>query len=53
MAIDLPKAIADYFTTDKGDKTEAIAQCFTENATVKDEGRTYSGRAEIKRWKAT
>jgi hypothetical protein len=51
MTLDLPKPIAAYFTADNGDG-EAVAECFTENAVVKDEGRTHRGRAAIKRWKA-
>ena len=51
MTLDLPKPIAAYFTADKGD-SEAVAECFTENALVKDEGHTYQGRAAIKQWKA-
>jgi hypothetical protein len=47
---ELPAPIAAYFETDKSDG-EAIAQCFAEQATVKDEGRTHSGRAAIKAWK--
>jgi hypothetical protein len=50
MTLDLPKPIAAYFTADKGD-SEAVAQCFTDNAVVKDEGHTYHGRAAIKQWK--
>jgi hypothetical protein len=51
MSLNLPKPIATYFTADKGD-TDAIAQCFTESAVVKDEGHTYTGVMAIKRWKA-
>ena len=51
MPPDLPPPVAAYFTADKGDG-EAVSQCFTENAVVKDEGRTYHGRAAIKQWKA-
>jgi hypothetical protein len=51
MTLDLPAPIAAYFTADQGD-SEAVAQCFTDNAVVKDEGRTYHGRAAIKQWKA-
>jgi len=40
-----------YFTADKGDG-EAVPQCFTENAVVKDEGHTHKGRAAIKACKA-
>ena len=50
MKLDLPKPIAAYFTADKGDR-EAVAECFTENAVVKDEGHTYQGKAVIKQWK--
>jgi SnoaL-like domain len=50
-SLNLPKPIAAYFTADKGDG-EAVSQCFTENAVVKDEGHTYNGRAAIKKWKA-
>lgn len=46
----LPEPIAAYFEMDKRDG-EAIAQCFAEHATVKDEGRTHSGRDAIRAWK--
>ena len=48
MTLDLPKPIAAYFTADKGN-SEALAQCFSENAVVKDEGHTYHGRAAIEK----
>ena len=51
MQLDLPEPIAAYFTADK-DGAEAVSQCFTENAVVKDEGHTYHGRDAIKQWKA-
>jgi hypothetical protein len=51
MTLDLPQPIAAYFTADRS-HSEAVAQCFTENAVVKDEGRTFKGRAAIKQWKA-
>jgi hypothetical protein len=46
----LPKPIAAYFDADKLDG-EAVSQCFTGNAVVKDEGHTYNGKAAIKIWK--
>ena len=49
--IQLPKAIAAYFAADAGDG-EAFSRCFAEDAVVQDEGKTYRGLAEIKRWKA-
>ena len=51
MTLNLPKPVAAYFAADRGD-SEAIAQCFTEDAVVRDEGHTYQGRAAIKKWKA-
>ena len=50
-SLSLPKPIAAYFNADSGD-SEAVSQCFTEYAVVKDEGHTYGGRAAIKQWKA-
>jgi len=35
----------------RGD-TEALAECFAEDAVVRDEGKTIEGLATIKRWKA-
>ncbi len=46
----LPKPIAAYFAADSADG-EAVSQCFTENAIVKDEEHTHEGRVAIKRWK--
>jgi hypothetical protein len=50
MSLDLPKPIADYFVADTLD-ADAVAQCFTETAIVKDEGHTYHGRSAINQWK--
>ncbi|WP_213998210.1 nuclear transport factor 2 family protein [Arsukibacterium sp.] len=50
MNINLPKPIGDYFSADRAD-SEAVANCFTDNAIVKDENHTYRGRAAIKQWK--
>ncbi len=52
-SLSLPKPIAAYFAADGGDG-EAVSQCFTENATVKDEGHTHRGPAAIKTaWAST
>jgi hypothetical protein len=51
MTINLPKPIAAYFAADSRDG-HAIAECFTGQAVVKDEGRTYIGHAAIRKWKA-
>jgi hypothetical protein len=48
----IPGPIADYFEADKRGDSKAVSRCFTSQATVKDEGRSYSGRAAIQQWKA-
>lgn len=48
---ELPEPILDYFAADRLDG-DALACCFTNDAIVKDEGRTFTGIASIKRWKA-
>jgi SnoaL-like domain len=50
MTLNLPKPVAAYFAADKADG-EAVSQCFTDDAVVKDEGHTHTGRAAIKKWK--
>ena len=50
MALDLPAPIAAYFAADRAD-AEGVAACFTDDAIVKDEGRTHRGKAEIAAWK--
>jgi hypothetical protein len=49
-SLNLPKPIAAYFIADEVDG-EAVSQCFTANAVVKDEGHTHKGRVAIKDWK--
>jgi hypothetical protein len=49
--LNLPEPIDAYFISDKLD-SEAVARCFTKDAVVIDEGRTYTGVAAIKQWKA-
>ncbi|MET0985443.1 MAG: nuclear transport factor 2 family protein [Steroidobacteraceae bacterium] len=49
--LNLPEPVAAYFATDKLDG-EAVAQCFTQNAIVKDEGHTYAGLTSIRQWRS-
>jgi len=51
MSIDLPTPIAIYIAAENRGDTEALAQCFAEDAVVRDEGRTIEGLAAIKQWK--
>ena len=52
MSLDLPIPIAIYLEAENRGDTEAIAQCFAENAVVRDEGKTIEGLSAIKRWTA-
>lgn len=52
MSIDLPTPIAIYIAAENRGDTEALTQCFAEDAVVRDEGQTIEGLAAIKRWKA-
>jgi hypothetical protein len=50
MTLQLPKPVAAYFTADTSDG-EAVSRCFTDDAVVKDEGHTHTGRNAIRTWK--
>jgi len=52
MSIQLPKPVATYFAKDKKADAKAISECFTETASVTDEGNTYTGREAIRQWMA-
>ena len=49
--LNLPGPIAAYFDAD-GQDSAAVARCFTNDGVVKDEGRTHTGLAAIRAWKA-
>lgn len=51
MAVELPKAIAEYYVADKKQTADDFLQCFTEDAVVRDEANTYTGRSAIRQWK--
>jgi hypothetical protein len=50
MTLNLPNPVAAYFAADQGD-SRTLSECFTEDAVVKDEGHTHSGRTAIREWK--
>ncbi|MFN3209021.1 MAG: nuclear transport factor 2 family protein [Roseovarius sp.] len=52
MKLELPVVIATYFSADKKGDAQVIAECFTEDAVVVDEGNTYKGREAIRQWMA-
>lgn len=51
MPLSLPKPIAAYFTGEAGHDS-AVADCFTRDAVVIDEKKTYEGRAAIAGWRS-
>ena len=52
MSVELPKPIAAYIAAENAGDTEALVQCFTSDAVVRDEHQTIEGLAAIKQWKA-
>src|SRR5258706_13698677 len=50
MSLDLPDLLAAFFAAENKSDTEALGACFTDQAVVRDEGRTIQGVADIKRW---
>lgn len=51
MPLELPMPIARYFTADLDPNPQAMADCFSDNATVRDEKLVHTGRDEIRQWK--
>ena len=52
MITSLPTPIAAYIEAENSGDTDALAQCFAEQAVVRDENQTSEGLAAIKQWKA-
>ena len=52
MSVDLPTPIALYIAAENSGDTEALAKCFAESATVRDENHIVEGLDAIKKWKA-
>jgi hypothetical protein len=50
--IKLPAPIATYIAVANRGDTKALAECFAENAVVRDEGQTITGLIAIKQWMA-
>ena len=47
----LPQVISDYLAASERRDIEAIVACFTDDASVFDEDKHRTGRAEIRRWR--
>ncbi|QSY98398.1 nuclear transport factor 2 family protein (plasmid) [Rhizobium bangladeshense] len=52
MTIKLPEAIEAYFDADRDGSPDAVAAAFTENGSVKDKGKSHTGRDAIRKWMA-
>ncbi len=52
MSVDLPNPIAAYIAAENGDDAEVLAQCFADDAVVRDENQKIEGLTAIKLWKA-
>ena len=52
MEVNLPVPVAIYLAAENQGHTEIVAQCFTPDAVVRDEGKTIEGIAAIKQWTA-
>ncbi|MGY2463103.1 nuclear transport factor 2 family protein [Vreelandella sulfidaeris] len=50
MSLSLPDAISTYFRISNGADVSHIAECFTHDACVFDEGETHRGRPAIQAW---
>lgn len=48
--MELPKLIAQFIETQNTYDSAAYTDCFTENAIVHDEGKTHTGKNEIRQW---
>ncbi|MEZ7496607.1 nuclear transport factor 2 family protein [Leeuwenhoekiella aequorea] len=46
----LPQTIEDLIDAQNRSDNTAYMACFSEDATVKDEGKTYRGKEEIRNW---
>ncbi len=52
MIDNLPKPIAVYVKAENSGDVNLFEQCFTDDASVRDESETHEGLAAIKKWKA-
>jgi hypothetical protein len=50
MSLELPDLLAAFFAAENKSDSEALGACFTDQAVVRDEGRTIEGVADIKQW---
>src|SRR6476661_5423837 len=51
MPLPLPKPIEVFISSENTHDTDALAECFASDATVKDEGQRLKGLKAIKAWR--
>jgi hypothetical protein len=51
MNLSLPNSISTYFEVSNGSDVVHLTRCFTHDAVVSDESRTYRGHDAIQSWK--
>lgn len=50
MNFQLPRPVAAYLAAEKAKDSNRLAQCFQNDAVVRDEGKEYQGIAAIEAW---
>ncbi|MFD0765469.1 nuclear transport factor 2 family protein [Mucilaginibacter lutimaris] len=48
--MELPQLVAQFVETQNANDSEAYTECFTKTAIVHDEGKTYTGKEEVRAW---
>ena len=51
MTVTVPDVIVRYYELSARTDVDAFVSCFTDDAIVADQGRTYEGRAAIRAWR--
>jgi hypothetical protein len=51
VELDLPEPLDRYFAAQNAHDIEAMVACFAPDARVRDEGKDYLGRDDVRRWK--
>ncbi|WP_215409050.1 nuclear transport factor 2 family protein [Janthinobacterium sp. JC611] len=51
MSLLMPAIVGDYFSAENHHDGDAVAQCFSADGVVHDDGHTHVGHAAIKAWK--
>jgi hypothetical protein len=52
MPSDLPTPVAKFIAAENAEDADALARCFMQDAVVRDERRTHTGRPAIRAWNA-